>query len=386
VFVYVCTDPGIPVFGHKGASIHVRSVLAEAVRRGYETHLFAARLGGPHPGRLRDVHIHRLACPGGPTAEREQALMAADDELAALMSAFAHVDVVYQRYSLWSCAALELAAQRGWPSVLEINAPLLDEQARHRELVDVDSARRRTVSAIRLASAPYAVSPAVARWAGDVSGAQVAVVANGVDPSRFSVPPAPPEADSSVAPADLVAGFVGGFRPWHDVESVIRAVAEANATMTDTRIGLLLVGDGPGLPAALACAEEAGVAVEATGSVAADAVPGLLARMDLALALYPPGEHYFSPLKVFEYLAAGLPVVASRVGGLEELFVSGDELLLCEPGDTTAVIEALRALCADAGLRRSLGGAARSAVVEQHSWSAVFDRVLALLAVPMGAT
>jgi hypothetical protein len=56
--VYICSDPGIPVFGRKGASVHVQSVLRVLVQRGAEVHLVAARTGGAVPPGLESVHLH----------------------------------------------------------------------------------------------------------------------------------------------------------------------------------------------------------------------------------------------------------------------------------------------------------------------------------------
>lgn len=381
---YVCTDPGIPVFGRKGGSTHVRSILVELARRADEVHLFTARTGGPAPAGLDSVVVHELPVPGGDAAGRERALVDADDRLAghlARLGGVGGVDLVYQRYSLWSCAALELARDRGWPSVLEINAPLIDEQARHRTLVDRPTAVARTARAVRAAGAPFAVSDGVARWAGALAGRPVAVVANGVDPDRFPVPARLPAA----RPGGVVVGFVGTFRPWHDLDTVVDAVAAVDRLPTTPRLRLLLVGDGPGLGPATARAAALGVTVEATGSVPAGDIPGLLARMDVGLAVYPPDEPYFNPLKVFEYLAAGLPVVADAAGGLDRLLASGREALLSRPGDRAGLIENLRLACTRPDLRRALGRAGRRAARERHSWDRVLDRVLTLLPDPMAA-
>ena len=79
-----------------------------------------------------------------------------------------------------------------------------------------------------------------------------------------------------------------------------------------------------------------------TNAVAPEAVPGLLASIDAAVAPYPAlGHFYFSPLKVYEYMAAGRAIVASRAGQLEELLEDGAHALLCPPGDAAALAEAL---------------------------------------------
>jgi glycosyltransferase involved in cell wall biosynthesis len=101
--------------------------------------------------------------------------------------------------------------------------------------------------------------------------------------------------------------------------------------------------------------------------------------MDVAAAPYPPLAHfYFSPLKVYEYMAAGLPVVASRIGQLAELVAEGVNGLLCQPGDPAALAAALGRLRAEPELRNRLGRAARATVLRKHTWDAVARRILRL--------
>lgn len=374
---FVCTDPGVPVFGRKGSSMHARAVLAELVQRADEVHLLAARFDGQVPAGLARVRVHELPRPRGEPAARERALVTADAVLAERLHEVGTegLDLVYQRYALWSCAGLELAERRGWRSVLEINAPLVDEQADHRNLVDRDRAVARTVRAVRAATTAYAVSDPVAAWAADLAGRPVAIVPNGVDAGRFA-----PRADLPRQVEDLTIGFVGTFKPWHGLDDLVAAAAAAHASPSCPPVRLLLIGDGPGLARVSARAARAGLGgrVECTGSVDPDDVPALLRRVDVAVAPYPPGEHYFSPLKVFEYLAAGVPVVASDVAGLAGLVRAGEEALLVPAGDGPALAAAVERLCADAALRGRLGVAGRLAAERRLGWATVVDRVLAL--------
>jgi glycosyltransferase involved in cell wall biosynthesis len=117
-----------------------------------------------------------------------------------------------------------------------------------------------------------------------------------------------------------------------------------------------------------------------TGAVDPDQVPGLLASMDVAVAPYPRlANFYFSPLKVYEYMAAGLPVVAGRIGQLAEILDHEQTGLLCPPGDAQALAEALDRLRHDAVLRRRLGRAAQATVLRKHTWAAVARRILGLV-------
>jgi len=375
--IYVCTDSGVPAFGRKGCSVHVQAVLGELARRVERVDLVTARAGGQAPDGLGDVHVHEIGRPRALDAAATERAVVVNDALAAktvgdLLSRHFDGDspsLVFQRYSLWSCEVMELARAQGALGVLELNSPLIDEQARHRQLIDRATATARTRRAVRAADRPYAVSAAVAAWATDLAGVHVDVIPNGVDPKRFGAPlPAPAGRPFTIA-------FVGTFRPWHGLEELTSAALRLAATGRSAR--LLLIGDGPERDAMIGRARCAGLDVEAVGAVDPAAVPALLAGADAAVAPYPAGEQYFSPLKVVEYLAAGLPTVAAAVGDLAELFDDGRELLLVPPGDDDALARALIRLHDDPPLRSVLARGGRAAAVERCSWRGVVERVLA---------
>lgn len=114
-----------------------------------------------------------------------------------------------------------------------------------------------------------------------------------------------------------------------------------------------------------------------TGAVDPAAVPQWLSVMDIAVAPYPEmAGFYFSPLKIYEYMAANLPVVTSRVGHLDQVISDGNTGLLVEPGQPAALCAALKRLVDDAALRNQLGTAAREHVIQHHSWQVVVEEIL----------
>src|SRR5262249_9682018 len=118
-------------------------------------------------------------------------------------------------------------------------------------------------------------------------------------------------------------------------------------------------------------------AVHFTGSVDPREVPGLLASMEAAVAPYPNlGHFYFSPLKVYEYMAAGRAVVASRIGQLDGLIEHEVSGLLCTAGDHLDLAEALLRLHREPALRDRLAQAARAKVQQAHTWEAIVRRIL----------
>ena len=373
---YVSLDPGVPVFGHKGSSVHVQAVLRSLLARGAEVHVVTTRPGGRPPPDLAGVRVHTVALAKvSDHAERERAVQGADRVVPRRLDELtlgAGLDLVYERYSLWGRSAMAWAERHGVPSVLEVNAPLIDEQAAHRVLVDRDGADRVARAAFSAARTVVCVSDPVTRWVTDRGGAadRVFTVANGVDTTRVQPADRPPDG------SPFTIGFVGTLKPWHGVEVLLRAL-QLLGCVGDPR--LLIVGDGPERAALEGLAHSLGVgdAVELAGAVDPADVPSLLHRMHVAVAPYPAiQDFYFSPLKVYEYLAAGLPVIASRIGSIPEALAHGELGVLVDPGNPAALATAIAALRDDPARRTQLGRAARHAAVRDHDWSRVVDRIL----------
>ena len=156
---YICADPGVPVFGSKGCSVHVQEFIRALLDLNADVVLFAASTGGEVPAGLAGVRLHMLPeIPKGDLAVREQAAIAANLLAPALLQAYGAFDVYYERYSLWSFATMEFARSSGKPAILEVNAPLIEEQTAHRGLHHKDAAKEAAQRAFDAATAIIAVS------------------------------------------------------------------------------------------------------------------------------------------------------------------------------------------------------------------------------------
>ncbi|MFC2306550.1 MAG: 2-amino-4-hydroxy-6-hydroxymethyldihydropteridine diphosphokinase, partial [Neisseria elongata] len=231
------------------------------------------------------------------------------------------------------------------------NAPLIDEQRRHRSLVDASGAAQVLHRQVAAARATVCVSDPVADWvrrrtadlpdANDVVG-RIHTVPNGVSVRRIQPQPEDPDR--------VVVTFVGTLKPWHGVADLITAAALARQSWS-----LRIIGDGPEMDSLRAQAGRLGVEVDFRGAVAPQDIPTHVAGSAIGVAPYPDlggGEQqYFSPMKVLEYLAAGLAVVASDVGQVPQLLEdgSGRHGVLVAPSDPTALAAALDdlAVCPD---------------------------------------
>lgn len=371
---YLLADPGIGVFGSKGASVHVQEMIRALRHHGHTITVFCVRRGEKDgteliPEDLADLEVIDVPRPKGRGAEREQALRGVSDALVAAVDA-REFDLVYERYALFSDAGLRI----GLPLILEVNAPLIEEQAIHRSLTDVTTAHHLSVAMFTAAELVSCVSAPVADWVhGLAPQAHTTVTPNGVNTARFL--PAEP------AGGELTVGFVGTLKPWHGTGILLDAVAHATHPWR-----VEFCGTGPEQEKLELQAAQLGISERVCfhGAVAPAEVPQVLAGWDVACAPYPQADgHYFSPLKVYEYMAAGLPVIASAVGELPGLLCGRG--LLVPPGDTGQLSRALDRLAGDVALRTGLGAAASRHVAGHHTWNQRCGELLAKLPVTVGS-
>ena len=376
---YICCDPGIPVFGTKGASVHIQEVVRELRSIGHEVALYAVRSGKHVPDDLTDLELHLEAVADVEPAEREQAQAHAAERIVSRVIADG-VDLVYERYSLFSTALADITAATGVPGVLEVNAPLIDEQRRHRSLVDASGAEQALRRQVGAARATVCVSDPVADWVrrhtadvpdADAVADRIHTIPNGVSVRRIQPQPADPER--------VVVTFVGTLKPWHGVADLITAAALARQSWS-----LRIIGDGPEMDSLRAQAGRLGVEVDFRGAVAPQDIPTHVAGSAIGVAPYPDlggGEQqYFSPMKVLEYLAAGLAVVASDVGQVPQLLEdgSGRHGVLVAPSDPTALAAALDDLAVCPDRRARMGRSGRLLAEQRHSWRRTVARILEL--------
>lgn len=375
---YICVDPGIPVFGQKGCSIHVQEVIRALRRQGAQVELFAVRCEDPPPADLADMIVHRLPpIPKVERALRERMALSMNLDLRMKLEQTGPFDLIYERYSLWSLSAMEFAQEAKIPGLLEVNAPLIEEQIQYRGLVYQAAAKQVANRAFHAASKLIAVSQRVKHYLNHwVNADKVHVIPNGVNDHRFSehISPALPK-----DPNSFTVGFVGSIKPWHGLSHLVNGFDRLYQRVPQAR--LLIVGDGPQRAEIETELARRGLqsVTHFTGAVLPEQIPGLLATMDAAVAPYPANlDFYFSPLKVVEYMAAGLPVVVSRIGQLTDLVDDDVTGLLCPPGDELALASALERLWQSPDLRQRLGLVARHHILMHHTWDSVASTILEL--------
>jgi glycosyltransferase involved in cell wall biosynthesis len=144
------------------------------------------------------------------------------------------------------------------------------------------------------------------------------------------------------------------------------------------RLDLVIVGEGPAVPSLRQRAVELKVAdrVHFVGLVAHEAIPEMVAGFDIALQ--PRVVAYASPLKLFEYMAAGKAIVAPNQPNIREVLTDEKTALLFEPNDPDGMWRAVRRLAADRELRSRLGVSAQTEIERRdYTWLGNARKVMA---------
>ncbi len=292
-------------------------------------------------------------------------------------------DFIYQRYARFSWAGVVATLRTKRPLFLEYNGSEV-WVGRHWDRVGrLGLLERYERLNLKAAARIFVVSDVERRnlEARGVVSDRIIVNPNGVDVQLFRPGAGGSETrrELSIGNDEVVIGFVGTFGPWHGVLKLAEAIKLIPANVT---VRFLLVGSG-----SLHSEVERLLKVESetrrvifTGVVRHERVPALLDACDLLVAPHVPladGSEFFgSPTKLFEYMAMGKAIVASRLGQIGEVLADEETALLVEPGNIGELVAAIVKLVESDSLRASLGAKAREAAVQNYTWKHNAQRVL----------
>ena len=362
--LYAAIDQSVP--GANGGAVHVVEVANGLAALGHDIHALVTPGDGPFPEG--SVHWHALEPPMG-WRHLRWARVGRIVEIARAVEA----DVIMERYHNFGGEGVRAAARTGALAVLEVNAPVIDYPGSTKSRLDrvmlVEPMRR--WREWQCHHTHLFVTPSVEILPPWVAPARILRTEWGADSERFT-----PEATGDVPfrrnPGDTVVVFAGAFRPWHGAVQLVGAVKQLRACGRHD-VKVVFVGDGPELARVRRAA--AGLdGIEFTGRIPHDQMPACLAAADIGVAPFDVAAHgplqiafYWSPLKLFEYMASGLPVVAPDIPRLRKLFRSEREGMCYDSGEVTGLADAIMRL-ADAPNRREMGRAARERVVSEFGW------------------
>ncbi|MFO7166580.1 MAG: glycosyltransferase family 4 protein [Chloroflexota bacterium] len=377
---------GIPVPGTLGGSTHTYEVARGLAARGHVVHVVASASPGWHglapfarPVSTTDhgFHLHHLDIP-------KAAALLSTPVIARLARAV-RPDIVMERYYNFAGAGMIAARRLGIPALLEVNALIVDPPAVFKRRLDdalgaalgmrAGPMRQWAVTQCRWAS--RIVTPLHTTVPPEIPREKIVELPWGANVDRFAS-----IADCRRAGARPEGGartpvvvFLGSFRAWHGVLDFMRAAGLLLAEGRDCRF--VLVGDGPERQAAERLAAQWPGRFTFTGAVPYERVPELLAQADVGVAPFNTAPHpalraagfFWSPLKVYEYMAAGLPVVTADIHPLNQVIRDGLEGALFREGDVAGLARAIGRLLADPQAARAMGERARARVAERYSWA-----------------
>jgi glycosyltransferase involved in cell wall biosynthesis len=291
------------------------------------------------------------------------------------------IEVIQERHEMRLDMGPNSTRLLGIPSVLEVNSPFIEEAFEEGSF----SFRSRNFFR-RLGFDGASAIVVQTRLLKDIIGRQtqtpIHVIPNGADPVLFSPSAAEPGLAERLDVGKSVIGFAGAFHPWHGALDLVEAFAALAPGNPDVRL-LMMGGGGDDLERCRRLASDRGIGerVVFTGTVPYERLPAHLNLCSVLVAPFSPSRDlkrkavfdryglWWCPLKIFEYMAMGKPVVCSRVGVIPE-YIEGAGLLYPE-GDIPALAERLSSLLSDGALGGRLGARGRRKVEEQYNWAQV---------------
>jgi glycosyltransferase involved in cell wall biosynthesis len=289
--------------------------------------------------------------------------------------------IVYQRHRQFLWAGAHVSRATCAPLILEWNNSELWFRARYDtrrlgKLVTpvVEDIERYMLRAADLTAAVSSPAADMAIAAG-ADAERVAVIPNGVDIAEID---RQVHASGGGGARQPVIGWVGAFCQWHGTEVLVRALALLSS---DARV--LMIGDGERREACQTIARDLGVAdrLELTGALPHSEAIRRLAQCDVLVSPHVeiPNQRFFgSPTKLFEYMAIGRPIVASRLEQLGDVLQDGSTARLVRPGDERELALTIDQVLGAPDRGRALGRAARQEA-ERHTWDrrarSIMDRL-----------
>jgi glycosyltransferase involved in cell wall biosynthesis len=372
--------------GHGAEGVHIAGIARALEERGHvvdfssPTGVDPRRTCGADPlagGDRRSRLWARLArhCPGVVFELMELGYNVAAAFRNSRLLKRKRYDLVYERHAFFLCATAWLTARRRIPLVVEVNELVGDERVR-RQPTFRRLAERCDRFCLRRASLVTVVSPHLQRRvvAMGVASERTLVLPNAVAAADYATPADGRQVRAKCGIGDdaILIGFVGWLVPWHRLEELFLAVAEA----PNRNLWLLIVGGGPLRPDLESLAATRGIAkrVRFVGTVPHEAVREHIAAMDIAVI--PHSNEYRSPIKLFEYMGQGKAILAPRTEPIAMVVRHGDNGVLFDAGDVSSFRAGLARLVSEPETRKRLGEQARADVLAQHTWDHNAARIL----------
>lgn len=278
------------------------------------------------------------------------------------------VNLIYERYSLYMFVSVLIARLRKIPIVFEVNDSAIVERVRPLFFRSLARAIERYVfkSADGLVFVSNIFKDRITAEYGNL--APSIVTPNAANISQFSYTLEQRNATRArLGVANkIVCGYLGAFVPWHSIDRFVYTIADR--LDNSPNLSLLLVGDGETYPQVASFVKERNLQdrIILTGRVAHQDVPGLLSAMDLAVL--PSAGDYTSPVKLFEFMAAGIPAIAPDFEPIKEVLIEGQNGWMFKANDIDACVSAVLNLSNEVESLNRVGRNAREYIRTERQW------------------
>jgi glycosyltransferase involved in cell wall biosynthesis len=291
-------------------------------------------------------------------------------------------DFIYERYALFNFTGVLLARLFRIPIILEVNGAGALEHKRDGDIRGYRLALWSERAICNAATYVIAISTPLRRILIDsgIRPEKIVVMANGINPHHFRRDPAGSAElrHRYYLEGKTIVGFVGWFRDWHQLDTLIAAFHQAYTANPNLR--LLMIGDGPQMPDLRSYVQTHHLeeAVIFTGPIPHDDVPPYLDLLDVAIQ--PAANEYCCPMKILEYMFLGKPVIGPRQENIEELVDDGVTGWLFTPGSLEAMTGALKRISSDPEAIARMGKSCLDTVQERDLfWTGNARKVLKLV-------
>ncbi len=376
----ICGDRGIPAFGRKGASTHLREMIGGLRAGGNEVILAAANLEGDRradenfPTVTWELPTTRLIGSDG------RAILSSSRSRRMLRAAIKEhrPDVIYERLALYYTAGAEIAEQTGLPRLLEVNALLSEEQATRVHLPEVAARveRRVLLGATGIAAISETMRERLVEIG--VPSDRIRVFSMAVNPARFVPTGAAPalRAQAGLRPDAIVLGFVGSMNHYHKPK-LFRKLLKKLLPEND-RLAGVFVGGSESKVDRLEDQLDSFVQakrVHFEGTVPQEALSGWMEAMDLIVV--PGAAPQSTPTKIFEAAALGRPILLPDTAPIRTLCRGGAEALMFAEDSIDSMVDAVQRWLADPRPVAEALAVLRERVLRDHTWEGEARRLTA---------
>ena len=331
-------------------------IRARCFNRGPKSHK------NPKFGRLRKTYLSKLA----ETLVKDLRWYREDRKsLEINATQFRNAPFIWQHHDIFQTKGIRLANQLGVPSVLFVDAPYVWESGKwgmSRMGWKWFAEKRGDFFPCKEADLVLAVSEEVKNAVIDlgVREDKVLITPCTVSSDRFDPAKAQQKRIELGLSENFVIGWVGSFRKFHNLDLLIDAFQKVAAMSPQAK--LLLIGDGAERERIESRVADYGIQdrVIFTGMIPNNDVPDYIGSLDVAVlpSFSTDGFHY-SPLKLREFFAAGVPVIASAVGEVQQVIEASGGGWLVPPGETDSIAEMIQTVQANPASRASASAKAQ---------------------------